>query len=102
MTNEVLFEETVEAISEQEWEAAIASHLAWGETWHGDLPSDVFFGVWAGLAKQTKPLIVTIQGNMTRPVLSVPPGSPLVVENNRIVLDDGRELELKFALQGSG
>lgn len=34
-----------EAISEQEWERALAAHLDWGQTWHGDLPADVFFGV---------------------------------------------------------
>lgn len=39
-----MFEETIEAISDREWEEATAAHLAWGETWRGDLPADVFFG----------------------------------------------------------
>ena len=39
-----MFEETIETISDHEWEEAIAAHLVWGETWRGDLPADVFFG----------------------------------------------------------
>ncbi len=99
MITETLFEETIDELSEQEWEAAVAAHLAWGETWRGDLPADVFFGVWAAQVRQVEPLVVTVQGALTQPVLSVPPDSPLTVEDNRIVLDDGRELVLRFALQ---
>jgi hypothetical protein len=50
-----MFEEAIDAISEREWEDAIAAHLAWGETWQGDLPADVFFDVWASLADKANP-----------------------------------------------
>jgi hypothetical protein len=92
-----MFEETIEAISDHEWEEAIASHLAWGETWRGDLPADVFFGLWASLASEAKPLIVTVQLNAPEPTVTVPPESPLTVEDNRILLEDGRELMIQFA-----
>jgi len=91
-----MFEETIEAISDQEWEEAIAAHLAWGETWRGDLPADVFFGIWASLAGEAKPLIVTVQLNAPEPTVTVPPESPLTVEDNRIMLEDGRELMIQF------
>lgn len=88
---------TIEAISDQEWEQALAAHLDWGRAWHGDLPADVFFGVWAGLAREAKPLVVKVQLGAPRPIVTVPPGSPLAVNDNRILLEDGRELLLEFA-----
>lgn len=91
-----MFEEAIDAISEREWEDAIAAHLAWGETWHGDLPADVFFGVWASLADQANPLVVNVQLGTPEPTVTVPPGSPLTVEDNLILLDDGRELVIQF------
>ncbi len=91
-----MFEETIDAISEQEWENAIAAHLAWGETWHGDLPADVFFGIWASLAREVRPLVVTVRLDTPKPTLTVSPASPLAVEDNHILLDDGRELVLQF------
>lgn len=92
-----MFEETIEAISDHEWEEAITTHLAWGETWHGDLPADTFFGVWASLVAQSKPLIIMVQLGAPEPIVTVPPDSPLTVEDNHIVLDDGRELVIQFA-----
>lgn len=91
-----MFEEAIDAISEREWEDAVAAHLAWGETWHGDLPADVFFGVWASLADKASPLIVTVQLGTPEPTVTVPPGSPLTVEDNLVLLDDGRELVIQF------
>jgi hypothetical protein len=88
---------TIEAISDQEWEQALAAHLDWGRGWHGDLPADVFFGVWASLAREAKPLIVKVQLGASRLTVTVPPGSPLAVSDNRILLEDGRELLLEFA-----
>jgi len=92
-----MFEEAIATISDRDWEEAVAAHLAWGETWHGDLPADVFFGVWASLVGQAKPLVITVQLDTPEPVVTVPPDSPLTVEDNRIVLDDGRELVIQFA-----
>lgn len=91
-----MFEETIDKISDREWEDAIAAHLAWGGTWHGDLPADIFFGVWASLAREARPLVITVQLDAPEPTVTVPPGSPLTVEDNHILLDDGRELILRF------
>jgi hypothetical protein len=91
-----MFGKAIDAISDQEWDQAVAAHLDWGQAWHGDLPADVFFGVWANLARRAKPLVVKVQ-LAPRPIVTVPPGSSLTVSDNRILLDDGRELVLEFA-----
>jgi hypothetical protein len=70
-----MFGKAIDAISDREWDQAVASHLDWGQTWHGDLPADVFFGIWASLARRADPLVV------------------------KVLLDDGRELVLEFATQ---
>ena len=87
----------IDAIPAQEWEEALAAHLDWGRAWHGDLPADVFFGAWASLAREAKPLVVKVQLGKPRPSVTVPPDSPLAVSGNRILLEDGRELLLEFA-----
>lgn len=92
-----MFEESIDTISDREWEKAVAAHLAWGEGWHGDLPDDVFFGIWASVARRARPLVVTVRLDSPEPTVTVPPASPLVVEDNCILLDDGRELFLQFA-----
>ena len=91
-----MFEEAIDTISDREWKDTIAAHLAWGETWYGDLPADVFFGLWASLARKGRPLVVTVRLGMPEPTVTVPPGSPLTVEGNHVLLDDGRELVLRF------
>ena len=91
-----MFDEPVDAISDRDWEEALDAHLAWGETWHGDLPADVFFGVWASLAGQARSLTITVELDTPQPTVTVPPDSPLTVVDNRILLDDGRELVIQF------
>lgn len=86
----------IDAISDEEWGRTLAAHLDWGRAWHGDLPADVFFGVWASLAREAKPLVVKVQLGTPRPTVTVPPDSPLAVSDNRILLEDGRELLLEF------
>ncbi|MBL7065947.1 MAG: hypothetical protein ISS49_17355 [Anaerolineae bacterium] len=93
-----MFEETIDAISNHEWEEAVAAHLAWGESWHGDLPADVFFGIWASVARKARPLVVTVRLDTPEPTVTVPFWSPLTVEDNRILLDDGRELAFQFEM----
>jgi hypothetical protein len=75
-----MLEEAIGIISDRDWEEAIAAHLAWGETWHGDLPADVFFGVWASLIGQARPLVITVQLDTPEPVVTVLPDSPLTSE----------------------
>jgi hypothetical protein len=96
----MMFEEKIDSISDREWEDALDAHLTWGETWHGDLPPDVFFGVWAALAGHAKPLTVTVELGTARPTLTVPADSPLTVVDNAIVLEDGRELLIEFSSAG--
>ena len=46
--------------------------------------------------REAKPLVVRVQLGTIPPIITVPPDSPLAVDNNRIVLEDGRELLLEF------
>jgi len=41
-------------------------------------------------------LVVKVQLGAPRPTVTVPLDSPLSIDNNRIVLEDGRELLLEF------
>ncbi len=86
----------IDTMSDQEWEEALAAHLDWGRDWHGDLPADVFFGAWASLVREAKPLVVRVQLGQPQPAVTVPADSPLAVSGNRILLEDGRELVLEF------
>jgi hypothetical protein len=95
-----MFEEPIDTISSCEWEEALDAHIAWGETWHGDLPADVFFGLWATLAGQAKPLTVTVELDAPGPKVTVPADSPLTVVDNVILLQDGRELVIQFTSRG--
>ena len=59
----------IDQISDQEWERALAAQLdREGWTWHGNLPADVFFGVWASLAHEAKTLVVILQLLILRPM----------------------------------
>jgi hypothetical protein len=95
-----MFEESIDALSEEKWEAALDAHLDWGAAWHGDLPPDLFFGLWATLAGQAKPLTVTINLDAEHPLVTVPIDSPLTIVDNAIVLEDGRELVIQFTSPG--
>jgi len=91
-----MFEESIDSISNREWEEALDAHIDWGENWHGDLPADVFFGLWATLAGHVSPLTVTVELDAPEPKVTVPADSPLTVVDNAIVLEDGRELVIQF------
>ena len=91
-----MFEEPIDEISEQAWQDALDAHLEWGQSSHGDFSTDTFFGVWQDLVKESTPLVINVQLDTPQPVITTPPNSSLIVENNRTLLDDGRELVLQF------
>lgn len=45
---------TIDAIPEEEFDAAIEKYISWASEWEGDLPADVFFGVWADFQRQER------------------------------------------------
>ena len=83
---------TIESIPQKEFEKSIQEYIAWAATWDGSLPPDVFFGVWADIQQEKKPLELkahVVQGRLT---FTLPPDSSIKVSDNSIYLEDGREL----------
>jgi hypothetical protein len=60
--------------------------------WDGSLPADTFFGVWADLQKEKKPLALKARVVKGRLELTAPPDSAVKVTDNRIYLENGVEL----------
>ncbi len=86
----------IESIPEQEFENNIQEYIAWAAAWDGALPSDVFFGVWADLQQEKRPLEIKAQIVHGRITFTTSPESPIKVVNNTIYLEDGRELVINL------
>lgn len=89
-------EPTLDTISQSEFEQAIERYTSWASEWDGALPADVFFGVWADLQREERQVELrarVVEGHLQ--FTSTSP-SPLRVQNNRIYLEDGRELVIQL------
>lgn len=86
------FQSTIDSISHEEFKETIQDHITWAAEWDGSLPADVFFGVWADLQQEKRPLELSARVIEGRLQLVAPPESPVRVVNNHIYLEDGREL----------
>lgn len=87
---------TIDGISQQEFDEAIEHHIEWASEWDGALDTDVFFGVWADFQKERKPLELrarVVEGHLQ---LAPAPESSIRVQDNRIFLEDGRELVIQL------
>jgi hypothetical protein len=87
---------TIDTISQQEFDEAIEQYISWASEWDGALPADVFFGVWADLRHRERPVELRariVEGHLQ---LTPVPGSPVQVRDNRIRLEDGRELVIQL------
>jgi hypothetical protein len=87
---------TIDTISEQGFDATIEQYIAWASEWDGALPADVFFGVWADLQRRESPVELHARIVEGRLQLMPTPGGPLKVRDNRIRLEDGRELVIQL------
>lgn len=83
---------TIDAISAEAFNEAVEEHINWAATWDGDLPPDAFFGVWADLQKEKKPMALKARVVKGRLQLTAPQGSAIKVADNRIYLENGLEL----------
>jgi hypothetical protein len=83
---------TIESMPQAEFEKSIQEYIAWAATWDGSLPPDVFFGVWADIQQEKKPLELKAHVVHGRLIFTLPPGSPIKAADNSIYLEDGREL----------
>jgi len=80
----------------QEFDEAIEQYISWASEWDGALPADVFFGVWADLRHRERPVELRariVEGHLQ---LTPVPESPVQVRDNRICLEDGRELVIQL------
>ena len=86
----------IDTISQQEFDEAIEQYISWASEWDGALPADVFFGVWADLQHRERP--VELRAHIVEGCLQLTtmPGSPAQVRDNRIYLEDGRELVIQL------
>ncbi len=87
---------TLDTISQQEFEETVERYIHWASEWDGALPADVFFGVWADFQQEEHPVELRariVEGHLQ---LSPPPGSPIRAQDNRIWLEDGRELVIQL------
>jgi hypothetical protein len=87
---------TIDTISQQEFDKAIEQYTRWASEWDGALPADVFFGVWADFQHGDRPVELRariVEGHLQ---LTTMPGSPVQVRDNRIYLEDGRELVIQL------
>ena len=87
---------TIDTISQQEFDEAIEQYISWASEWDGALPADVFFGVWADLQQRESPVELHARIVEGRLQLSPMPGSSVRVRDNRIYLEDGRELVIQL------
>lgn len=87
-----MMETTIETATNEEFDKIINQHIAWAAEWDGALPADVFFGVWADLQRERKPLEVTVRLVDDELKLNVLANSALKLVNNHLYLEDGREL----------
>jgi hypothetical protein len=87
---------TIDTISQQEFYEAIEQYISWASEWDGALPADVFFGVWADFQHTERPVELRARIVEGRLQLAATPGSPLRVRDNRIYLEDGREVVIQL------
>lgn len=84
--------EHIETISPQSLAAVVERHINWASEWDGALPADVFFGAWADMKAERRPLELRARVAETGLEFSAAADSPIRTLHNRIFFDDGREL----------
>jgi len=87
---------TIDTISQQAFDQAIEQYVSWASEWDGALPADVFFGVWADFQHRERPVELRAHIIKGRLQLIAIPGSPVQARDNRIYLEDGRELVIRL------
>ena len=87
---------TIETLPTEEFESIVEQFIAKAAMWDGALPAETFFAAWEELVEDAPPLEVqaTLLGDEL--ILETAPESPLTARGNRIRLEDGRELVIRF------
>jgi hypothetical protein len=87
---------TLDTLSQSEFGDLIEQYVHWASEWDGALPADVFFGVWADLQPEERQVELyarIVEGHLQ---FTATPSSLLRVRDNRIYLEDGRELVIQL------
>ena len=87
---------TLEEMPVAEYEAVVERFIEEAARWDGSLPVKTFFETWAALERPKETVEVQAHIKDDRLVLTAPPESPLTVKDNRIWLEDGRQVVLKL------
>ena len=86
----------IDTVSKQAFDEAIEQYIIWASEWDGALPADVFFGVWADFQHRERPVELRAHIIEGRLQLTSTPGSRVQARDNRIYLEDGRELVIQL------
>ncbi len=87
---------TIETLPTEEFERIVEQFIVKAAAWDGALPAETFFAAWEELAEHAPPLEVQAMLVGDELVLEAAPESPLTARGNRIRLEDGRELVIRF------
>jgi len=87
---------TLEEMPVGEYEAVIERFIEEAARWDGALPVETVFDAWAALESRQEQVEVQAQLKGDHLVLTVPPDSPLRVQDNRIWLQDGRQVVIRL------
>lgn len=79
-----------------EYKAVIERFIEEAAQWDGSLPIETFFEAWAAIERRKKPVEVQARVEGEYLVLTAPPDSPLMVQGNRIWLEDGRQVVINL------
>ena len=87
---------TLEEMPVAEYEAVVERFIEEAARWDGSLPVKTFFEAWAALERSKETVEVQAHVEDDRLVLTAPPDSPLTVQDNRIWLEDGRQVVIRL------
>lgn len=79
-----------------QFEELVEYYIHWAEAWDGALPADVFFGVWADFQEASQPIALHARIVDGRLCFDPAPQDVIQVYDNRIHLEDGRELVIEL------
>lgn len=92
---------TLEEMSIDEYEATIEQFIEEAAHWDGSLSVETFFETWETIEQHRTTVEIKAQVIHDRLVLMSPPESPWAVQDNRIRLEDGRELVITLVPAGA-
>lgn len=92
---------TLEEMPIDQYENTIKHFIQEAAEWDGSLPVETFLETWEALDQRRTILEISAQVVSDRLVLVVPPDSPLMVQGNRILLEDGREVIINLMISAT-